>query len=110
MALVREARLQRHLAGGQFAFSVSQGVFAIYAGKLIADWVERTGAAPAWWNSGVGFTAIAAALTALASILTASWWGRLHDRRVLFLTPLGAALLGVSMLVLFVWPPWWAVS
>jgi MFS family permease len=97
------------LAGGQFAFSVSQGVFAIYAGKLIAAWVADNHAEPAWWNSGVGFTALAATVTGLASVLSSPWWGRLHDRRVRFLTPIAAAASGASMLVLFAWPPWWAV-
>lgn len=97
------------LVGGQFAFTVAQGVFAIYAGKLIVAWVDEYGITPSWWNSGVGFTAIAATVTGLASVLSSPWWGRLHDRRVPFLTPLGAAVLGASMLVLFAWPPWWTV-
>lgn len=97
------------LVAGQFAFTVAQGVFAIYAGKVIAEWAATTGAAPAWRNSGVGFTAIAMALTAVASVATSAWWGRLHDRRVPFLTATGAALLVASMLLLAGWPPWWAV-
>src|SRR5262249_40155280 len=44
------------LVGGQFAFTVAQGIFAIYAGKVIATWLDASGAAPAWWNTGVGFT------------------------------------------------------
>lgn len=94
---------------GQFAFTIAQGVFAIYAGKVIADWVADSGATPAWWNTGVGFTAIAMAVTGIASVISATWWGRLHDWRTPFLTPIGAALLGASMLLLFAWPPWWAV-
>jgi MFS family permease len=97
------------LVGAQFAFTVAQGVFAIYAGKVIASWVASNEAVPAWWNTGVGFTAVAMAVTALASFLSSWWWGRLHDRRVGFLTPAGAALLVVSLLLLAAWPPWWAV-
>jgi MFS family permease len=97
------------LVAGQFAFTVAQGVFAIYAGKLIAAWVERTGAAPAWWNSGVGFTAVAFAVTALANAACSPWWGRLHDRGVPLLTPLGAAVLALALLVLAGWPAWWVV-
>jgi MFS family permease len=97
------------LVGGQFAFTVAQGVFAIYAGKVIAAWVPASGVTPAWWNSGIGFTAIAMTVTGLASFLSSSWWGRLHDGRVRFLTPAGAAVLGVSMLLLFAWPLWWVV-
>ncbi|MFO0927840.1 MAG: MFS transporter [Gemmataceae bacterium] len=96
------------LVGGQFAFTVAQGVFAIYAGKLIGSWVADSETTPAWWNSGVGFTAIAMTVTGLASVLTASWWGRLHDRAP-YLTPLGAATLAASMLLLVLWPPWWVV-
>ncbi|MGL4553827.1 MAG: MFS transporter [Gemmataceae bacterium] len=97
------------LLAGQFAFTVAQGVFAIYAGKLIAAHVTAGGSAPAWWNSGVGFTAIAFAITALANALCAPWWGRLHDRGVPFLTPAGAAAVGLSLLCLLAWPPWWVV-
>jgi len=97
------------LVAGQFAFTVAQGVFAIYAGKVIAEWVAASGAVPAWWNTGVGFTAIAMAVTGLASFLSSAWWGRLHDGRVPFLTPVGAALLAASMLLLVVWPLWWVV-
>lgn len=97
------------LMTGQFAFTLAQGVFAIYAGKVIAAWVDASGVTPAWWNTGVGFTAIAMTVTGLASVLSASLWGRLHDRGVPFLAPVGAGLLGASMLLLFTWPPWWAV-
>src|SRR5262249_26859760 len=37
------------------------------------------------------------------------WWGKLHDGRVPFLTPAGAGLLALSMLLLWSWPPWWGV-
>ena len=97
------------LVGGQFAFTVAQGVFAIYAGKLITAWVAANGAAPAWWNTGVGFVAIAMALTGMANFLSSACWGSLHDGGRPFLTPVGAAVLGVSMLLLLVWPPWWVV-
>lgn len=94
---------------GQFAFTVAQGIFAIFAGQVIDDWVKASGASPAWWNSGVGFTAIAMAVTGVASVFSSIWWGRLHDRRALFLTPVGAALLGGAMLMTFAWPIWWVV-
>jgi MFS family permease len=97
------------LVGGQFAFTIAQAVFAIYAGEVIAAWVVATGAAPAWWNTGLGFAAIAMTVTALGGFVSASWWGRLHDRRVPFLAPAGAALLGACMLLLFAWPAWWVV-
>lgn len=94
---------------GQFAFTIAQGVFAIYAGKLIADWLHTSGATPSWWNSGIGFTAIAMALTGMASVLSAPWWGQLHDRGVGYLPTMGAGFLGGSLLLLAFWPPWWAV-
>lgn len=94
---------------GQFAFTLAQGVFAIYAGKLIAAWVDASGTAASWWNTGIGFTAIAMTVTGLASVVSASWWGYLHDRGVPFLVPIGSSLLGASMLILALWPPWWAV-
>lgn len=97
------------LMGGQFAFTVAQGVFAIYAGKLIGAWAETHGATSAWWNSGIGFTALAMAVTGTATLLSSAWWGRLHDGRVPFLTPIGAALLGTSLALLVLWPPPWAV-
>ncbi|MGE3803760.1 MAG: MFS transporter [Gemmataceae bacterium] len=97
------------LLGGQFAFSVTQGVFAIYAGHIISAWVEATGAEPAWWNSPIGFTALAMTLTGSASVLGSRWWGRLHDARARYLTPSGAALLSVSMLILYLEPIWWLV-
>ncbi|HSQ55235.1 MAG TPA: MFS transporter [Gemmata sp.] len=94
---------------GQFAFTIAQGVFAIYAGNVIAVWVNETGASPVWWNSGIGFTAMAMTVTALASAVSALTWGRLHDQRTPFLTPAGAGLLVISMLVLFAVPTWWAI-
>lgn len=97
------------LVAGQFAFSVSQGVFAIYAGHLIGAWVESNCITPAWWNSGIGFTALAMTATGLASMLSAFMWGRLHDARARYLTSIGATLLGASMLILFLTPPWWVV-
>ncbi len=97
------------LLAGQFAFTIAQGVFAIYVGKTIAAWVEASGVAPAWWNTGVGFTAVAMTVTGLASVLSTAWWGRMHDRGTPFLTPLGASLVAGSLLVLAVWPPWWIV-
>jgi MFS family permease len=97
------------LLGGQFAFAVAQGVFAIYAGQVIAEWVAAHNVAPAWWNTGVGFTALAITITGLASVVGTMWWGRQHDRGVPYLTPRGAGLLGVSMLALFAWPIWWIV-
>lgn len=97
------------LVGGQFAFTVAQGVFAIYAGKLITGWVVENDVAAAWWNTGIGFTAIAMSVTGAASVRSSLWWGRLHDQGVPLLTPIGAGLLAVSMLALFTWPTWWAV-
>jgi MFS family permease len=97
------------LVGGQFAFTVAQGVFAIYAGKVITSWVATTGAAPAWWNTGVGFTAVAMTVTGLANFLGSPWWGWLHDRRVPYLTPSGLVLLAASLVALVVWPPWWVI-
>jgi predicted MFS family arabinose efflux permease len=83
-----------------------QGVFAIFAGRLIAEAGSSGEVAPAWWNTGVVFTALPLAVTGLASVLSASGWGRLHDCEVPFLTPISAALVGASMLVLTAWPPW----
>ena len=97
------------LIAGQFAFTVAQGVFAIYAGLVIDAWGAANGIAPAWWNTGVAFTAVAMTVTGLTSLLSAPWWGALHDRGVTLLTPLGAGLLAASMLVLFACPTWWAV-
>lgn len=97
------------LLAGQFAFTLAQGVFAIYATKLAVVWAADARLVPAWWNSGVGVTAIALSMTALANAICSPWWGRLHDRGVPFLTPLGAGLMGLSMLALLAWPPWWAV-
>ncbi len=94
---------------GQFAFTMAQGVFAIYAGGVIEAWVTAHGAAAAWWNSGVGFTAIAMTLTGVASVASAPWWGKLHDRGTPFLLPSGAALLTGAMLVLCAWPIWWVL-
>jgi predicted MFS family arabinose efflux permease len=97
------------LLAGQFAFAVSQGVFAIYAGRLMDRGVEANGLAPAWWNSGMGFTALAMTVTGLASVLTSFAWGRLHDGGMRFLTPVGAGLLAASMATLLLTPPWWVV-
>lgn len=109
---IAQPRLRLALAiliGGQFAFTVAQGVFAIYAGKLITAFSAANQMADEWWNSDIGFTAIAMTVTGLASVLSAPWWGRLHDQGVRFLTPIGAGLLSVSMLLLFAWPEWWGV-
>ncbi len=95
------------LIGGQFAFTVAQGVFAIFAGKVITGWVAEAGVSPAWWNSELGFTAIAMMVTGLASIFSSAWWGRLHDRHVPFLIPAGLLVLSASTLALFALP-WWS--
>jgi predicted MFS family arabinose efflux permease len=71
--------------------------------------VAAGGAAPAWWITGIRFTAITMTVTGVASFLSSSWWGRLHDGRVPFLTPAGAALLAASTLLLVAWPAWWVV-
>ncbi len=107
-----QPRLRQALAFlivGQFGFTVAQGIFAICTGLVIAAWVEANGIAAAWWNTGVGFTAVAMAVTGLASVLSAPGWGALHDRGLPFLTSIAAGLLAASMLVLFTWPTWWAV-
>lgn len=98
-----------NLASSQFAFTVTQGVFAIYAGEVIASWVLAENAASAWWNSGVGFTAIAMTVTGLSSMCSSVWWGRLHDQQVPLLTSLGAVILAGSLLLLFAFPIWWVV-
>lgn len=97
------------LIAAQFAFTVAQGVFAIYAGKLIDTWAADQGVVQSWWNTGVGFTAIAMTITGLASVFSSMGWGRFHDRSVPFLTPIGTALLAGSMLLLTAWPIWWIV-
>ncbi len=94
---------------GQFAFTIAQGVFAIYAGVVIAAWALANDVAPAWWNSGVAFTAIAMTVTGLASVVSAPRWGALYDRGAPFLVPCAAGLLAGSMLLLFACPVWWAV-
>lgn len=97
------------LVCGQFAFTLAQGVFAIYAGIVIASWVQTHNAEPAWWNSGVVFTSLAMTLTGVTSFATAGWWGGMHDRGVRLVPVLGALLLAGSMLLLFACPTWWAV-
>lgn len=109
LALPRLRQALAILLGGQFAFTVAQGVFAIYAGQVITTWVADNGITPAWWNSGVSFTAIAMTVTGLANVFGSVWWGRLHDRDARYLTPWGAGLLALSMLLLFAWPLWWVV-
>lgn|GEM_PF-3818209 len=94
---------------GQFAFTMAQGVFAIFAGEVIDAWTAAAGAKPMWWNSAIGFTALAMTLTALAGFVSARAWGGLHDKRVPFLTPVGAFILVCSMLVLAAIPTWWAI-
>jgi len=97
------------LLAGQFAFTVAQSVFAIYAGQVIAAWVATSSGGAAWWNSGVAFTALAMTVTGMASVVATPFWGRLHDRGVPCLPAFGAAVLGVCMLWLAAWPAWWAV-
>jgi MFS family permease len=97
------------LVAGQFAFTVAQGVFAIYAGNVIEAETAATSEAPAFWNTGVGFTAIAMTITGLAAVLSSFFWGRLHDDGVPFLTPVASGLLAVSMFALSCWPVWWVV-
>jgi len=94
---------------GQVAWAMAQVVFAIYAGQLMAAWVARQGVAPAWWNTGVGFTSLAATLTGLANVLFLPWWGRSHDRGTPLLSTASAGALSLSMVVLAFWPPWWMV-
>lgn len=93
----------------QLAWSTTQVAFAIYAGNVIERWVVTTGATRMWWNTGLGFTAIAMALTGIANFAMSFVWGRAQDRGVRFLTPLGASAMGLSNLLLAVTPPFWAV-
>jgi MFS family permease len=76
---------------------------------VISAWVTETGASPSWWNSEIGFTALAMTLTGMASVVSSTWWGDLHDRRIRFLTPSGAILLSASMLLLSINATWWNV-
>jgi DHA1 family multidrug resistance protein-like MFS transporter len=94
------------LAGRQFAFTAAQGVFAIYAGNVITRWVADAGASSAWWNSRIGFTAVAMMTTGLASVFSSPWWGRLHDREVPFLVSAGLIILSASMMAHFAIPRW----
>jgi hypothetical protein len=94
---------------GQLAFATAQVVFAIYAGRVIDAWVTANHVAPAWWNRGVGFTALAATLAGLANFLMLPRWGRAHDRGTTHLTTLGAGSIGILMFLLALWPPWWLV-
>ncbi|MFH2006167.1 MAG: MFS transporter [bacterium] len=94
---------------GQLAFATAQVVFAIYAGKVIDAWVTAGNIAPAWWNRGVGFTALAATLAGLANFLMLPRWGQAHDRGVTHLTTFSAGSISVVMLLLAFWPPWWLV-
>ena len=97
------------LVGGQFAFTVAQGVFAIYAGNLAKEWAAGEQGESAWWSTGIGFTALAMTVTGIASVVSSIGWGRLHDRGRRFLTPIGAGILAVSMSLMFAWPAWWIV-
>ncbi|MFO0967251.1 MAG: MFS transporter [Gemmataceae bacterium] len=96
------------LAGGQFAFTAAQGVFALYIVRLTVDWTgtaEKAG----WWNTSIGFTALAMTVTGVASVASSIGWGRLHDKGTRFLTPAGAGVLAASMLLMVAWPTWWVI-
>lgn len=93
----------------QLAWSTTQVAFAIYAGHVIERWVVATGATRMWWNTGLGFTAIAMTLTGVANFGMSFFWGRAQDRGMRFLTPIGASVMGLSNLLLAITPPFWAV-
>jgi MFS family permease len=93
----------------QVAWTIAQGVFAIYAGELIERTVFEQGLATSWWNLEVGFTAIGMTLTGLANFLMSHLWGRAFDQGRRYLTVLGAGLLAATTAVLALWPPWWIV-
>jgi MFS family permease len=97
------------LFSAQAAWTLAQVVFAIYAGKLIEEFVNARGVPTSWWNLGVGFTAMGMTLTGLANFLFSLFWGRALDRGRRHLTTLGAAAVGLSTLLLAFWPAWWLV-
>lgn len=94
---------------GQVAWTTSQVVSAIYAGKVITAWAAARGIAPSFFTSGLGFAAVAMTVTGLSNFLMSLWWGRAFDRGQRFLTPMGASVVAVSLLTLAFWPPWWLV-
>lgn len=94
---------------GQLAWTIGQVVFAIYAGKLINDYVATHEVTRSFWNRDVGFTAICQTLAGLTNFLMSQYWGRAFDRGTPYLTARGAGLLSLGTLALAFWPPFWGV-
>jgi MFS family permease len=91
-----------------FAFTLSQGVFAIFAAKVWQTAVSAPGDSPGWMND-IGFVAVALAATALTNALCGPWWGHWQDQGRGYLQSMGATLLAVANGVLVFWPAAWVV-
>jgi len=59
---------------GQLAWTIGQVVFAIFAGKLINDYVATHEVTRAWWNRDVGFTALCQTIAGTTNFLMSQYW------------------------------------
>ncbi|MCB9637275.1 MAG: MFS transporter [Myxococcales bacterium] len=94
---------------GNFAWSLSQAIFAIYADKLISRAVSDGQVASTWWSQDLAFTSICMSVTGVASFAMSFWWGRSHDEGGRNLMFLATTFIAVGSFLLVFWPPWWVV-
>ncbi len=91
---------------GNFAWTLSQAVFAIYVGKLIVQAVATGQVSASWWTEDLVFSSICMSITGVMSFVMSFWWGRLHDEGKRWLLPFASLMIAVGSLLLAFWPPW----
>jgi len=91
---------------GNFAWTLSQAVFAIYAGKLITQAVAGGRVAASWWSQDLVFVSICMSATGVMSFGMSFVWGRLHDAGERRLMSYASLMIAVGSFLLVLWPPW----
>ncbi|MCK6508640.1 MFS transporter [Myxococcota bacterium] len=91
---------------GNFAWTLSQAVFAIYAGKLITQAVAEGRVSASWWSQDLVFVSICMSATGVMSFAMSFVWGRLHDAGERHLMSHASLMIAVGSFLLVLWPPW----
>ena len=111
----RQAEVARQLLvlmAAQFAFTLTQGVWALFAARIWnAAWPsERSSLRPDDWGlTDVGFVSLTLALLAGANALCGPRWGAWQDRGARHLQLLGALTLAGALAWAVLWPTWWGL-
>lgn len=107
----RQAEVARQLlvlVAAQFAFTLTQGVWALFAARVWnAAWPSELPAPGG--ITDVGFVSLTLALLAGANAVCGPRWGAWQDRGVRHLQVFGALTLAAALAWAVLWPTWWGL-